>query len=273
MRRPFTAFSTPRKPLKANLRPFLPLFLIFNFTQPLSAAALSSDDLLRAIELRRGSWTSLSAAVEFKFKSYSQSVASCKGSLLYNRLDEKIFLACQGRTGEAVFIFKTNDRNFELYLPSKKTLYKGNVFALENSPSIESHLNPLDLYRALKPAIFKASDLLSSRINPRGYSLTVKSGNDRLRKIEMTEEGDILREAYTGFDGKVALSIERFEFETAQSGSTRIVFPKQLRIKSSKDSNVRETTLEFQAVSFPASLRDELFEIYVPEHVSIEEVS
>jgi hypothetical protein len=278
MRRPFTAFFIPRKPLKVNSRFLFPftVFFILLFVRPGWGAesAAGPDTLIRKMSLRQGSWTALNAAVELEFKTFSGNVARCSGTLVYSRLDEKTLLSCQGQNGNLVFALKTYDKDFELYLPSRQTLYRGSVFSLEDTPSIESHLKPLDLYRALKSVPFKPGDVVSIKEKNGNTEAVIQTqitrGRSKKRKVEVSAEGDILREAYAGFDGKTALIIKRLDFETMDG---RSAFPKKIVIKSVKDLNVRETVLRFRTVSFPASLPDELFGISVPGDVSIEEVS
>ena len=109
------------------------------------------ENIVKQIEARRASWIAFKAKVMLHFYQEEEEKASCFGRLLYDRLEEKVVLSCVDNRNKLLFTFKTSDRDFELYLPAMKNVYEGNIFSLSDSPEINSHLKPLDLYRALKP--------------------------------------------------------------------------------------------------------------------------
>ncbi len=131
------------------------LFSILIFcVSPLTFAKnqdLSNASLLRLLHNRRGNWIALNGDLSLEFLTPQGKKVTCRAELVYQRLDEKILLKGFNEKNEPLFIFKTSDRNFELYLPLISEFYHGSIFDLEDSPEIQSHLKALDLYRALKP--------------------------------------------------------------------------------------------------------------------------
>ena len=212
--------------------------------------------ILDKIEMRRNQWTAMEADITLYFMAEAKSQAACRGELTYHRLEEKIFLKCFGESGKLLFSFKTNDDAFELYIPPKDTKITGSIFDLEDSPDIEAHLKPLDLYRALKPmAIFpdrshiddwKADLITLSVFGQRHLTPYLQ------RKLFVSSQGDILKEIYYSFTEVPFLTIRRTDFQTfglADSrGSGKVFYPKQIVI----DTHPRQKSiaLTFDSLRF-----------------------
>ncbi len=197
------------------------------------------ETILRKIEARHYRWVAIRAEVLLFFAVSGNSRAMCGGELLYQRLDERIFLPCVDPQKNLVFVFRSLDRRFDLYLPSQRTAYHGSVFDMENSPEIESHLKPRDLYRALKPSAFDPERTVIERDDPVNITLLVydrRSGDRSLqRKLYLTPEGDVLGELYYGAAGQLLTQIHRYDFREipARVSSYRSVFfPKKITIVS-----------------------------------------
>ncbi|MDD5226273.1 MAG: hypothetical protein PHV97_03690, partial [Candidatus Omnitrophica bacterium] len=127
-------------------------FLSFSpFARAETVPGSELEGILQKIESRHYRWIAIRADVLLFFAKAGDPNAMCGGELLYQRLDERMFLTCVDARQELMFVFRTLDRRFDLYLPAQNTVYHGSIFDLEDSPDIESHLKARDLYRALKP--------------------------------------------------------------------------------------------------------------------------
>ncbi|MBI3307575.1 MAG: hypothetical protein HYZ84_07215 [Candidatus Omnitrophica bacterium] len=254
----------------------LSFFFFMSSFSPLSLGASTSstpEAVAKQIENRRISWVALKARVVLHFYQEDREKASCFGRLLYERLQEKVVLSCVGRQNKLLFVFKTLDRSFELYLPALKTVYEGNIFALSDSPEIDSHLKPLDLYRALKPMTFAAAE---SEIEKQDETHTaVKIYSERhnkrylARKILATREGDVPVEIYYSENEEPETLIQRSDYQEillpGQRSKGKVVFPRQIQIDSSAKRN--KTVLLFKKIEFPARFVDENWGISYPEDV------
>jgi hypothetical protein len=197
------------------------------------------EGILQKIESRHYRWIALRADVLLFFAKAGDPNAMCGGELLYQRLDERMFLTCVDTRQELMFIFRTLDRRFDLYLPSQNTVYHGSIFDLEDSPDIESHLKARDLYRALKPMAVDPRRTKVERTNSAITSLDVYGRDDKaeslVRKLYLTPGGDVRGELFYDSKERPVTEIQRYDFRElrGQSGSyPSIIFPKKITISS-----------------------------------------
>ncbi len=230
------------------------------------------ETLVQKVEKRRGNWIGLKADLQIKFLSSESRQASCAGSLLYQRLDERILLQCFNAKNKLVFAFKTTDREFDLYLPSQETVYKGNIFSLEDSPAIESHLRPLDLYRAFKPMAIPLEHTQTAPREDSSVSLKVTrpAGEKELpvRDITVSAKGDIVSEAYYALSGKISVKIKRSEFEkTGESiQGVESAFPKKIWLRSYQEAgSSHQTVFRFGKITFLPEIAEKDFTFPLPE--------
>jgi hypothetical protein len=210
--------------------------------------------------------------LRLKFRTPRGKKAECRGELVYQRLDEKILLKGYNEENALLFVFKTTDHDFELYLPREQARFTSNIFALEFSPEIHSHLKALDLYRALKPlsipsegtAVEKAGS--ETRLKVRG-----KKGNLSFiaREVTANPQGAVLNEIYYGPDKKPRAVIAREDFrEVERSKKEKFLFPYRVIIKSAVDSvdegAFDKTVMEFESIDFNAPLEDADFAFEPP---------
>jgi hypothetical protein len=234
----------------------------------------------KTIELRRGTWTGLKAEIEIKFTSAKGKEASCQGTLTYHRLDEKILLQCYGVKNRRVFALRTTDREFELYLPGHKTLYKGSIFTLEDSPAIESHLRAWDLYRSFKPMVIPSENVEVSAAEEGLTLLTIFRGEPpaKAREVKVSPEGDIVSEVYYAFGGGISLEIKRSEFQTigAEIEGVPTAYPRKIQILSHKLTSMEDSTMEtiflFKSADFLTELSEADFEMPLPSNTKIMEL-
>jgi len=188
-------------------------------SQSLSSQPMTTlHSLVTKIQERHYRWVSLRADLTLQFGTPDQHFASCRGELLYERLNEKLLLRCFGKNDRLVFIFRTFDRQFDLYLPGQNKIYHGNIFDLEDSPNIESHLKPLDLYKALKPLSFDVKRTEIEGEDKSRVSLKIfkrKVGGTYLSRSLLVDKkrGDVLKEVYFTPEEKPQLEIKRSNFK------------------------------------------------------------
>jgi hypothetical protein len=204
-----------------------------------AAPNIELEGILQKIESRSYRWIAIRADVLVFFAGAGNAQAMCGGELLYQRLDERMLLSCVDTHKELVFVFRTFDRRFDLYLPSQNTVYHGSIFDLEGSPDIESHLKARDLYRALKPLAVDSRHVRIERDNSAITSLEIfnaRNGKDVLaRKLLLTPKGDVRGEVYYDAAGRSATEIQRYDFLEipGRSGSfNSIIYPKKITIVS-----------------------------------------
>lgn len=213
------------------------------FSATLFAAETSAhaelEGILQKIESRHYRWIALRADVLLFFAKEGGTSAMCGGELLYQRLDERMFLTCADAQQELLFVFRTLDRRFDLYLPSQNTVYHGSIFDLEDSPDIDSHLKARDLFRALKPMTVDPGRTRIERTNSAITSLDVYGrGEDQdklMRKLYLTPEGDVRGEIFYNLAGRPVTEIQRYDFRELPErvGSYRsVIFPKKVTITS-----------------------------------------
>jgi hypothetical protein len=215
-------------------------FLSFGpFTQAEPAQSSELEGILQKIESRHYRWIAIRADVLLFFAKAGDPNAMCGGELLYQRLDEHMFLTCVNARQELMFVFRSLDRRFDLYLPAQNTVYHGSVFDLEDSPDIESHLKARDLYRALKPMAVDPRRAKVERSNSAITSLDVYGRGDNagtiVRKLYLTPEGDVRGELFYDSNKRPVTEIQRYDFREfqGQAGAyDSIVFPKKITIAS-----------------------------------------
>jgi len=218
---------------------FLSLLVFAPFSWAETTPNVELERILRKIEERNYRWIAIRAEVLFFFAESGNSSAMCSGDLLYQRLDERMFLSCVNSLNELVFAFRTMDRRFDLYLPAQNTVYHGSIFDLEDSPDIESHLKARDLYRALKPLAVDPRKAKVERTNSAITNLDVYSQNGAegslARRLYLTPEGDVRGEIYYGAKGRSVTEIQRYRSEELRGrvgAYDSIIFPKKVTIIS-----------------------------------------
>lgn len=197
------------------------------------------EGILRKIESRHYRWIAIRADVLLFFAKTGDPNAMCGGELLYQRLEERMFLTCVDTRQELLFIFRTFDRRFDLYLPAQNTVYHGSIFDMEDSPDIESHLKARDLYRALKPLAVDPRRTKIERTNSAITSLDVYGRNESegalIRKLYLTPEGDVRGEIFYDPDKRPVTEIQRYDFLEVRGRAgayDSIIFPKKVTIMS-----------------------------------------
>ncbi|MBN1689131.1 MAG: hypothetical protein JW893_08530 [Candidatus Omnitrophica bacterium] len=218
------------------------------------------EKLAQKIEDRTTGWIGLQADLTLHFLTSQTFRASCRGEMLYHRLDEKILLNCFNDEEKLLFSFKSEDTNFSLYVPAEDLVYQGTIFDLEDSPDIESHLKPRDLYRGLKLAFIPRDKSELVYQNGNMTILNVQGdyrGTPYLsRRLLINQTADVLEETYYDFEGNPTLDIRRSDFrsiEIPESGFDRkVVFPFRIELECLKKNHgeIEKTILYFEKITF-----------------------
>ncbi len=246
--------------------PVLVLTLLL-FISGLPAAQAAPPDIIKKIESRRGLWTSLKAGVKMEFQSAGGKKAVCRAELAYSRLAERILLKAWNAEEKLLFVFKTEDTEFELYLPHSKAVYSGSIFDLEDSPELHSHLKALDLYRALKPMLLSPSKKIERGLAGKDLHRLRITGNRGLeREVYADENGEILREIYFK-NGKAATIVERSDFRNIKRPKDSFTFPWRIMIRNpgQAQGNFLKTVLTFESADFAPFKNDSGFFYDFPE--------
>lgn len=210
-------------------------------------------EMVRRVEHQRFSWFGFQSMLTLRFKTEHGQSAECHGNITYLRLEEKIRIDCRNDEGIPVFLFQTQDVNFELFLPKQNKLYKGNIFDLDNNNDFHSHIKPFDIYRALKSMPFEHSELTPGQIDENGVSLYLwKEARDiyymhRKLRIEASS-GNVLEEYFYTVDNEIETSIFRSNFYEMRSPTyDPLYLPHNIKIK---EKSGRETIFELSDVHF-----------------------
>lgn len=238
------------------------IFIFFFIVSPLYAE-ISPADRVKKMEDRRGYWTSLHGFLRMNFSTPQGKSAQCRAELYYNRLEEEIILKGFRENKELLFIFRTHDRDFSLYLPKQKTEFQGTVFDMEDSPDIHSHLKALDLYRALKPGLLRP-DNITAEEGEHGITMLKTQTVFTQRQVWVNVQGDALKEQY-GTGGKLKTEIERSAFKKISlEGKKDFYYPYEISIKSTAPAGAQQTQLIFESVDFELEYKSKFPELTVP---------
>ncbi len=243
------------------------LFLLVLVCLPLQAQAPNLSEIVRKIEAQRGFWIQMQASLRMEFSTPDGKKAFCRADLVYNRLDEKILLKGFNDQNQLLFVFRTDDRNFDLYLPRQNTVFSGTIFDLEDSPEIHSHLKALDLYRSLKPSLI--DETRTQILSDTGdlVQLGIQTNGQLSRSVYTDRNGNTLKEVYYRKDGKPRTLIERNGFETVEkSAKESFSYPGKIRIESYAERGANETVMLFKSVEFSAGNGSADFNFDLPEN-------
>lgn len=247
------------------------LFLILSFFVFLGAGPIHKlpflDQIIASIERNQLNWIQLNATLQLEFVNPYEQGAGCEGQLAYQRLGEKLLLHCYNKKNELVFSFKTNDTFFEMYIPTKSKLYQGNIFDLVDSEKIDSHIQPLHLYRALKIFSISKESAEIEHWNEDEVRLNVfahyRNQAYLSRYLVSTQDGEVNFEIFYDANQEPVTTIHRSDFRVFRPkkglGDNEIRFPHFIRIETTSphDGSVNETLIQFKRVGFSQTMESQ----------------
>ena len=239
----------------------------------------SLAQLIDRIQARQGYWIGFEGELKLEFVTAQNQTASCRGELKYHRFAEKVMLRCFDEHRQLLFAFKTDDRMFEMYLPSSKTLYRGDALDLEDDPEIESHLKPLQLYRALKTAAIPMEQSVIEAWGEHTVTLKIYGKNHNqsylLRRLLSTMQGDVQQETYYNFKEQAVLTILRSNYravkERRMDHTPSMIFPFQIRMETKATGS--KTSLRFQKIKPRSFFSNQEWLLEVPSDTKFSEVA
>jgi len=153
-------------------------------------------------------------------------------------------------------------------------LYSGSIFDLEDSPEIEAHLKPLDLYRALKPMGIPSQQTQLEDRDQSSMTLRIL-GYKRLtpylaRRLRASTQGDVLQEIYYSVDEEPLVTIHRRQFEKHRLSDIAvketIFYPRQVFIES--HATPKSVMLQFEDIQFLTLLENQDWSLTVPHETA-----
>ncbi len=225
---------------------------------PLPAATcLTLPGVIQQMTTRSGPWNGFKASVTLEFVT-EMTHAACQGELTYSRLEEKAALDCYNLKRKLLFSYTAKDEEFELYLPGTGKVTHGNIFDVKYSPEITLHLEPLDLYRALKimPVIPEQASLENRTLGTSQIRVQNRLTHTLARTLEVSPEGDVVRETFYRPNETPDIEITRTGHQaypvvdSSRRGKTH--YPEKVEIQSLESP--RKTRLVFRRIAFYTAL-------------------
>lgn len=228
---------------------------------------------------RNKNWTPFAASIELLFYKANGAQSRCSGTLLFDPLRKKLLMDCMDESGLPVFVFKNDDLEFMLYMPGMNQAWFGNMYQLEYSPDFDSHLKPLDLYRAASPEPFAAEQAISANGVDEGMEIEIAKPYQTIqymaRRIILNKHGQVEHETFFTPDGTATTIIVREKFKKMKNKfdriNTKFYYAPQTIITHPETED--RTVVNISHVTLHASFPDEAWEIEIPESVPIDEIA
>lgn len=271
------------------MRPFKNLFpaafscaLIFCLgSAGYSAEPKTADELKKATDAFFGNknWTPFAASFDLYFYQENEKQNACSGALIFDPLRKKLLMDCFDESGQAVFVFKNDDLNFTLYLPGIARAWTGGIFELEYSDEFQSHLHPLDLYRAISPEPFEESQAISANGVYEGMEIEIAKpyGNSRYlaRRIILNKHGQVEHETFFTPGGSITTVVIRELFQSMKNKYDTInsifYFAPQTIVLHPEEGE--KTVMNIKKVTLYEAFPDEAWELKLPDEVKAESIA
>lgn len=285
-----SAFSIPRNSLnlKNKIKKQKPsfcfvalvLFLLLS-SQAFAAEPKTILEVEQATDnyFKNKNWTPFSASIELSFYKQDTLKSTCSGNLLFDPLRKKLLMECFGRLNQPVFVFKNDDLNFLIYLPGMRHAWQGDMFQLEYSPEFDSHLKPLDLYRAVSPEPFSERQVIGAYGVSDGIELEIAKpyqGSQYLaRRLILDKKGQVDHETFLAPDGGETTVVTREEFKKIKNkfDSVNSRFYYAVKTSVSHPETGDKTVLVLKNITLYEQFPDDAWVISMPEDVPLDPVA
>ncbi len=220
-------------------------------------------------------WTPFAASIELAF--YKQDVLkdTCTGTLLFDPLQKKLLMDCFDRLNQPVFVFRNNDTDFLLYLPGIHNAWHGDMFQLEYSTEFNSHLKPLDLYRAVSPEAFSENQVGAANGMSDGMELEIvkpyQGTNYLARRLILDEKGQVENETFFAPDGVATTVVIRDSFKKLKNKmdavNSKFYYAQQTTVTHPENGD--KTILRMKNITLRERFPDDAWVVSMPEEVPL----
>ncbi|HCM42371.1 MAG TPA: hypothetical protein DIS66_03535 [Candidatus Omnitrophica bacterium] len=277
-------FKLRTSPKELRFTGFLALCFLSLVLASFPAAAAEPKTVLELKQatdtyFKNKNWTPFAASIELLFYKENGAQSRCTGTLLFDPLRKKLLMDCMGESGLPVFIFKNDDLEFMLYVPGMNRAWFGNMYELEYSPDFDSHLKPLDLYRAASPEPFSEDQAISANGVGEGMEIEIAKPYQTIRymarRIILNHHGQVEHETFLTPDGTATTVIVREKFKKMKNKfdgiNTRFYYAPQTILTHPETED--RTVMNISNVTLHAGFPDEAWEMEIPESVPIDEIA
>jgi len=227
------------------------------------------------IYFKNKNWTPFAASIELSFYKNDELKSTCSGTLLFDPLKKKLLMECFGKLGQPVFVFRNDDLNFLLYLPSMRQAWQGDMFQLEYSPEFDSHLKPLDLYRAISPEAFSENQVVGAYGMSDGMELEIvkpyQATNYLARRIILDQRGQVKNETFLTPDGAELTVVVREGFKQLKNKwdaiNSTFYYAPETAVTHAETGD--KTILKMTSVTLHESFPEDAWVISMPEDVPL----
>lgn len=253
------------------------LLFIIGKTAP-AAEPQTVLELKRATDtyFRNKNWTSFAAAIELTFYQKEELKSTCSGTLLFDPLKKKLIMECSGKLNQPVFVFRNDDLNFLLYLPGMRHAWQGDMFQLEYSPEFDSHLKPLDLYRAVSPEAFSEDQAISAYGMRDGMEIEIEKPYENTRymarRLLLDFQGQVRNETFFTPDGTETTVVTRENFKQLDNpfDSINKVFYYAEQTSVFHPETGDKTVLKMTHVTLNQGFPEDVWVVSMPEDVPLD---
>lgn len=228
-----------------------------------------------AAYFKNKNWTPFAASIELSFYKQDILKSSCTGALLFDPLQKKLLMECFGALEKPVFVFRNDDLNFLVYLPGMGQAWQGDMFQLEYSPEFDSHLKPLDLYRAVSPEAFSENQVAAANGMSDGMELEIvkpyQSSNYLARRIILDDNGQVENETFFAPDGAATTVVIRDGFKKIKNKmdavNSRFYYAEQTTVTHPENGD--KTILRMKNITLHERFPDDAWVVSMPEDVPL----
>lgn len=264
----------------------LPLVLCCSLLLPAVLQTASAAEPQTVLELKRATdtyfqnknWTSFAASIELSFYKQDELKSRCTGTLLFDPLKKKLMMECSGQLNQPVFIFRNDDLNFLIYLPGMRHAWQGDMFQLEYSPEFDSHLKPLDLYRAVSPEAFSEEQAISAYGMRDGMEIEIakpyEGSHYMARRLLLDYNGQVQNETFFTPDGTETTVVTRENFKKINNKfdtvNSRFYYAEQTSVTHPETGD--QTILKMTNVTLNAGFPEDAWVVSMPEDVPLDPI-
>lgn len=257
-------------------------YLFFALATHIVLAAESKTilDVKRATDtyFKNKNWTPFAASIELEFYKHDALKSTCSGNILFDPFKKKLLMECFGKLGQPVFVFRNDDIRFLLYLPGMRHAWQGDMFQLEYSTEFDSHLKPLDLYRAISPEPFSENQVIGAYGVSDGLELEIEKPYETIRylarRMILNEHSQVENETFLTPDQSISTVVIREKFKKLKNKidpvNSRFFYAEQTTVTHPETGD--KTILKIKKVTLHPAFPDTAWVLSMPEDIPIDPI-